>query len=187
MKGSSVCLGGALPRGIVGFAVCIDHESADLLTLEAILLQVAQFLAVSALPLLPLEPEVFPPLMGWGSRGCVDHFDLLVIVLSCAVVVLLGRSHHDSFGSLVVSLDDFQIQGNFVDSLEDGIHVLHDLLSDGLMKPSNEHLSLEKISSVVDLRFILGLFLHVIGPGGLGILSGMLTWNLLKVSTFWAK
>jgi len=77
----------------------------------------------------------------------VDGFDLLVIILSCAVVVLLGGSHCDRFGGLVVLLDDFQIQDSFVDSLEVGIHVLHDLLSDGLVEPSDEHLSLEELSS----------------------------------------
>jgi hypothetical protein len=49
MKGSSISLDGAHPRGIVWSALFIDHESAVPLPLEAILLWVAQFLAVSAL------------------------------------------------------------------------------------------------------------------------------------------
>jgi hypothetical protein len=78
---------------------------------------------------------------------------------------VLHGSDHDGLGRLVILLDYFQVQGNFIDNVEGGVGLLHDLLPDGLMKSGDEKLGLEKLAQG-DLEVLPDLSLSIVSLDG---------------------
>jgi hypothetical protein len=101
----------------------------------------------------------------------VSAFEVVIQGKSCrrqrGRAGLPNSGHGNWLGSLVILLDDFQVQGSLVDSLEVGVRVFNDLLMDGLVKPGNVHLGLQELSSVGQ-RVVVDQLAGSISLGGLG-------------------
>jgi len=74
--------------------------------------------------LVPLEVAAAPPLAPFDMECCPL------------------QANHNSFRCFVVLLDDFQVQGSSVDSLEVGVGTFHNLFLNWLVESGNEELGL---------------------------------------------